>query len=419
MNTGSLRATLLEIFAWGTLLIAFVFGQIAAQIDYQALLLAQFPHATLERQADSNGPVIFRLIEPSGEPSPDPVIMGFGNGYGGPMAVGIRARRTDEGAVVNRVVLLSHRETPSFMTRVASSRFYKQFAGKSVTDNFLPEDDIDAVSGATITSQAFAQAVREAVHLGATEQLGLEKRWTEPGWRLEPEVFVLIGLFALALFRAYRRGRFAKQTRLIVMAGSLVFVGFYTNSSLSLGQLAGIVLGYVPSPQQHPLWWVMIIGTLGSVLLLGRNIYCHQICPFKVVQDLAQKLSGIKFRIRPELQRRSRTIIFFLSWVALMLIFLSAHPALGSYEPFAMMFSLEGMGIQWYILPATLLGSLFVPSFWCRMFCPVGLYLNEMVRLRRKFLKLFKPKRGHTLTSGSAQTVAVIDASRQKGESDG
>jgi polyferredoxin len=53
------------------------------------------------------------------------------------------------------------------------------------------------------------------------------------------------------------------------------------------------------------------------------------------------------------------------------------------------MFSLEGLGIQWYILPITLVGSLFVPKFWCRMFCPVGLYLNEMVRVRKGILGRF------------------------------
>ena len=132
-----------------------------------------------------------------------------------------------------------------------------------------------------------------------------------------------------------------------------------------------------------------MISVLGSIVFLGRNIYCQQICPFMVVQDLAQKISGVKLKIDSRFQKRARTLIFFLSWVALMLIFLTAHPALGSYEPFAMMFSLEGLGIQWYILPASLLGSFFVPRFWCRLFCPVGLYLNEMVRLRRRVRTLF------------------------------
>jgi polyferredoxin len=141
------------------------------------------------------------------------------------------------------------------------------------------------------------------------------------------------------------------------------------------------------------MWWIMMIGALGSVVVFGRNIYCHQICPFKVVQDLLQKISGIQLRIKPTVQRKARTLIFTLSWAALMLIFLSAHPALGSYEPFAMMFSLEGLGIQWYILPAALLGSFFVPQFWCRLFCPVGLFLNEGVRARRSLKKRWQTSR--------------------------
>jgi polyferredoxin len=94
------------------------------------------------------------------------------------------------------------------------------------------------------------------------------------------------------------------------------------------------------------------------------------------------------------------------------LIFISAHPALGSYEPFAMMFSLEGLGIQWYILPAALLGSFFVPSFWCRLFCPVGLFLNEGVRARRAIReRLFGRKKKKT----KADPVKLIDGSDDSG----
>ncbi len=388
----SARMIVIEVLAWGSLIAAFVIGQIAAEIDYEGLLREQFPDVELVRTEHDGRRAVFRVVEPSGELAPDPIVMADGNGYGGPLVVGIRARRTEDGARLRRVVLLSHKETPSFMKRVNKGSFFDQFAGKAVTDNFTIDDDIDAVSGATISSAAFARAVGQAAHSGA-RQIGLPRTWDEPGWRIGAEEFVLVALFALAFFRAYNRGRFSKYARYAVVAGSLLFVGFYANASVGLGQLAGIVMGYVPNPRQHPLWWIMIFGTLGSVLFLGRNIYCHQICPFKVVQDFAQKISGIKLRIRPAVQRRSRTVIFSLSWAALMLIFLSAHPALGSYEPFAMMFSLEGLGIQWYILPATLLGSLFVPSFWCRMFCPVGLYLNEMVRLRRSVKQRLFPRR--------------------------
>ena len=373
----------LEALAWASLLAAFIIGQIAAQTDYEALLQKQLPDVKLTlSQENRELPVVYRM-EVDGKVSPDAVIMSEGVGYGGPLVVGVKTRRTDEGAKVNEILMLNHKETPAFMDRINTSNFFRQFAGMSVTDNFIIGDDIDAVSGATVSSEGFAAAVREAVHLGAVQHLKLPRSWQQPAWRIGINEIILVTLFALAFFSVYRRDTLAKYARYVVTVGALVFVGFYANASLNLGNIAGIFMGYVPSPKQHPMWWIMIIGALGSVVILGRNIYCHKICPFKVVQDLLQKISGVKLRIKPEVQRKSRALIFFLSWIALMLIFLSAHPALGSYEPFAMMFSLEGLGIQWYILPAALLGSLFVPSFWCRLFCPVGLYLNEIVRLRR------------------------------------
>jgi Na+-translocating ferredoxin:NAD+ oxidoreductase RnfG subunit len=382
-TTPSHWGRILEALAWASLLAAFIIGQIAAQTDYEALLQKQLPEVKLTRsQANKDLPVVYRM-EVDGAESPDAIIMSEGIGYGGPLVIGIKARRTDEGAKLNEVLMLSHKETPPFMERINNKDFFRQFAGKDVTDNFIVGDDIDAVSGATVSSEGFTAAIREAVHLGAVQHLKLPRTWQEPGWHIGVNEYILVALFALAFFGVYRRDRLAKYARLVVMVGTLAFVGFYANASLNLGNIAGMFMGYIPSPKQHPMWWIMMVGVLGSVLILGRNIYCHQICPFKVVQDLLQKISGVKLRIKPEVQRKSRALIFFLSWIALMLIFLSAHPALGSYEPFAMMFSLEGLGIQWYILPAALLGSLFVPSFWCRLFCPVGLYLNEIVRMRR------------------------------------
>jgi len=369
--------------AYALLVVAFIIGQIAAQTDYEALLKAQMPDIELTRsQVNKELPVVFGMRK-DGEESPDVMIMASGEGYGGPLVVGVRARRTDEGANVNEILLLDHKETPSFVERVENSNFFRQFAGKRVSDNFLIGDDIDAVSGATVSSEGFAAAVREAVHLGAVQHLKLAPSWREPTWNIGANELILVGLFALAFFGSYRKDKVGKYARNIVMLGALVFVGFYANVSVNLGNLAGIFLGYIPSPKQHPMWWIMMIGVLGSVVILGRNIYCRHLCPFMVVQDLLQKVSGVRLRIRSELQKKAQTLILSLSWVALMLIFLSAHPALGSYEPFAMMFSLEGLGIQWYILPAALLGAFFVPSFWCRLFCPVGLFLNQIVRLRR------------------------------------
>ena len=389
---------LITAFAWASLLGAFIIGQIAAQTDFEALLKNKMADVELVRSQENMGlPVVYRIME-DGKDSPDVVVMSEGEGYGGPMVIGIKSIGTEHSARVNEIIVLNHKETPAYMEKL-NQKFFRQFAGKRVTDNFILGDDIDAVSSATVSSQGFTTAVREAVHLGAVQHLKLQPVWQEPKWRIGANEWILITLFILAFYSVYRRGKIAKYARYVVMAGSIAFVGFYANASLNLGNIAGIFMGYIPSPKQHPLWWVMMVGVLGSVVFLGRNIYCHRICPFKGIQDLLQNISGIQLRIDKKFQRRARALIYSLSWVGLMLIFLSAHPALGSYEPFAMMFSLEGLGIQWYILPATLIGSFFVPSFWCRLFCPVELYLNEIVRFRRAVLGRFSGGRDKSATS--------------------
>jgi polyferredoxin len=189
---------------------------------------------------------------------------------------------------------------------------------------------------------------------------------------------------------AYAKGPLAKWGLMAMPWVALGYVGIYTNSSLSIGQLAGIFLGYIPDFQEHPLWWIMLIGALGSVLILAKNIYCGQVCPFQYVQRGLNKISGINLAVKPGVQKSSRTVVGWMTWTALMLIFLSSHPTLGSYEPFSMMFSLTGAGIQWYILPLSLIGSFFVLNFWCRLFCPVGHVLNRIVRVRRRVPGLSK-----------------------------
>jgi Na+-translocating ferredoxin:NAD+ oxidoreductase RnfG subunit len=379
--------------AFTLLVVAFVLGQIAAKPDYDAMLHAQLPKLDLVRsEANTELPAVYRLAGDVSEKSDAVGVIAPGSGYGGPLVVAIHAARTEDGVTLRDVILLDHKESPAFLDRLQKKRFFEQFANMDVSSDFLIGRDIDAVSGATVSSVGFATAIRDAAHLGATQHLGLPATWQQPGWNFGTEEILLIALFAAAFGAAYYRGKYAKYYRWSIAASSLILVGFYTNSSVSLGNLASIVMGYVPPLKQHPMWWIMMIGVFGSVIVLGRNVYCQYICPFKVVQDLLSSISGIRLKIRPALQRKARLLILTMSWAGLMLIFVSTHPALGSYEPFAMMFSLEGIGIQWYILPAALMGSFFVSSFWCRLFCPVGFFLNEGVRTRRSIRDRFFPR---------------------------
>ena len=78
-------------------------------------------------------------------------------------------------------------------------------------------------------------------------------------------------------------------------------------------------------------------------------------------------------------------------WLALMITFVTSNPALGTYEPFAVLFSLKGLGIQWYLVSVAIIGAFMIPRFWCRFFCPVGLCLDATAKLGRRLARLIGP----------------------------
>lgn len=83
-------------------------------------------------------------------------------GYGGPMSimVGIDA----QGKVMG-VKVIEQKETPGLGDKVtASDEFLKQFLGKSIEDAVEVKKDIQAVSGATISSKAVTSGVRSALN---------------------------------------------------------------------------------------------------------------------------------------------------------------------------------------------------------------------------------------------------------------
>lgn len=81
-------------------------------------------------------------------------------GYSAPieMLVGV-----DDSGEVSGVKILNHRETPGLGAKVTEPKFLAQFRGKSLKDPIEPKKDIDALTGATITTRAVCKGVRDAL----------------------------------------------------------------------------------------------------------------------------------------------------------------------------------------------------------------------------------------------------------------
>ena len=81
---------------------------------------------------------------------------------------------------IQHVFVVEHRETPGLGSKMTDSKFYQQFIGKNPEQMKLKVKkdggDVDAISGATISSRAFADAVQlayetfKSAHYGKTNQ---------------------------------------------------------------------------------------------------------------------------------------------------------------------------------------------------------------------------------------------------------
>ena len=370
--------------AYASLIIALILGLASEGKDYEGMVRSKFKDQELTKVNDE--PVVFQLGA-KGDGSGNYVLIQEGQGYGGPFVLGIRIM---EDGKVHEIIPLDHKETPAFVKKIEDARYRDQFIAKDVGNDFIVGVDINAVSGATVTTMAAAEAIRNGAHLAAVEKFKLKPGWKKVPWKFGLDEILILVLFVLAFMpKIYKE----KPWKHIYMVATIAIVGFYLNAAISVGNIVGLALGYIPGIKDHLIWWILVVGTVLGVIILGKNVYCYRVCPFHGIEYFLQKISGMKLNPSRVLLKRARTIVNFLLWLSLIIIFLSKHPALGSFEPFAMMFSLNGTGIQWFILPVALIGSLFMTTFWCRFFCPCGQALTKMVQFRKNILNIFQPKK--------------------------
>lgn len=312
------------------------------------------------------------------------IAVGESQGYGGPMKCAVLSDL--DGKLIGAEILRTF-DTNSFIAKLTNKRYYDQYEGKSIGDKFDLRTDIQAISGATVSSRAVANASREASHRIAENIIHQPVEEYVREWKVSEKEGIILGIFLLGIFAILY-----KKKKLIYFAQflGLVFVGFVFNESLTVTHFGRIILGYFPDIHTHLTWWILISGTILVIIVFGKNVYCNSVCPFRATQILLNKISGINLKLSSGVSKVLVKTPMVLLWLSLMLIFISANPTVSSYEPFAMLFSLKGHGIQWYILPTSLIGALFFSNFFCRFFCPVGGVLGWMVRRRNQVVQLIK-----------------------------
>jgi len=323
------------------------------------------------------------------------VAFGEANGYGGPLkiAVGI-----DLNGHIISTIIAEQKETPSYLEEVIKKGYLDKFKTVKVTSPFVLGVDLNGVSGATISSKAIAKAIRNASHAVGRENLNLEVKEISEPWNFGVAeafvVFIFIFAIIFSFFTKQLNLLFKRQLnlRLPIIFCSMIVLGFWLNRPISMQYLTGAMLGFFPSIRENFLWYLILFTGIALPLLTGKNIYCFWVCPFGGLQEIINKLCGVKYRLK--IAKIFQVTRYFLLWLGIFLVIINNNPASGNIEPFGTVFGFKGTGFDWIELIIVLVIAVFSYRFWCNFLCPIGAVMdllknvNHMVS--KELLQLYR-----------------------------
>ncbi|MBN2133740.1 MAG: 4Fe-4S binding protein [Sedimentisphaerales bacterium] len=323
-------------------------------------------------------------------------------GFGGRIDLAVR---TDASGKLLDFLIVRSNETPSYLELLGG--WLDSLKGR---DLFVAEPfaGIEAVTGATVSSEAVLAALRESSRRFAARVLGRSvasdeasaqrratRRWLPSG--LDAAGLYLMGAFAAAVV-VTRWGGF--RARLAVLAATFVAGGALLNAQYSSEQIATLLSLQTPALQLTGTL-LLTVGVPVLVLLFG-NLYCGYVCPFGAGQELLSYVVPRRLKTVParDDMRAGRFVKYVVLFVLIAAFFLSRNRTTLAGDPLISVFNFrpsvaglrEGVAAwsDWMLVVLTIavVGALFFIRFWCRYLCPVGAFLSLLnhARLLRRWM---------------------------------
>ncbi len=351
-----------------------------------------FPEAELVRNeddaiyrfivADAKGNTLGTLLRTG--PLCDTVI-----GYQGPTEVFLK--QDDNGLVTDLMLGESFDNHPYVNYVKQEASFWRKFKGRtleSLAQLDLDEELIDGVSGATMTSIAVAETIREAsaallehqqqVQQTATLQTTGEdfigrRLW----WNWSTTELITAGLAMAALLWSGSRLRGRRVPRLIWQLTCLVLLGLVCGNLLSVALWGGWTRGGVPWRLAPGLATLVAVSVLAAAVNKG-NLYCDHLCPHGILQQWIRPRQSR--RLWAPLQHALHGSAWLVIVITLVGIVVPLTTNLAWLEPFDAYAVRVGVSFSLVIWAASLLLARLQPMAYCRHACPTGKLLDYVRR---------------------------------------
>ncbi|WP_448207021.1 4Fe-4S binding protein [Azospirillum sp. sgz302134] len=231
---------------------------------------------------------------------------------------------------------------------------------------------------------------------------GGEPAWASTWRSRAPEIALLGGMLGLltvgllAQGRLTRRPRLFATARMLFLAVTLGFVGWYAQGQLSIVNLLGVVKAAAKDFDltfllYDPITVILWIYVLGTLLVWGRGTFCGWLCPFGAMQEFAaqagRRLGLPQIRLPARWDKRL-TLVKYAALAVLVggtLWNAALAETLAEVEPFKTSVTL-GFAREWPFVAyaaALILASSVMFKPYCRFLCPLGAGLALGGRLRR------------------------------------
>jgi len=300
---------------------------------------------------------------------------------------------------ITGVKILQENETPRYTRGLLNddSWFLEQFKDKDAGDEFLLGKDVDAITGATISSSSISRAIESGLAIVTEKVLYEEVERDAPVrhlilhhllWQIDFIFLWIIGAIAVTAF--FKKSRIL---RYLVLGLSIVYIGFLKGGGFSVIDLFNLCSLNLPVFLNNLYWYSLVIIAIGFTIIAGR-FYCGWLCPFGAVLEASYRLVPVERKISRNADMYLKLVKYVILLTLFIIYFLFSNKSLAIYiasiiEPFATFFKLYGSLIFWIWLVSMLLISSVLSRFYCRYLCPLGAFFTLLSRLST-FLKVTK-----------------------------
>lgn len=285
-------------------------------------------------------------------------------GYGGtvPLEIYIRDGHIDS------IKALPNNETGEVFQRLYDEGLMRAWNGRTVED--AATLDVDAVTGATYSSNAVIGNVRAGVEyiLGTKAE-----RSTAFGFNVSLLAALLVVLAGAIIPLVVHNPRY----RLIQQILNVVILGFWAGVFIDYAMMLNFFAhGFTFSLAGVITVVLLIVGLIYPVFNKPGH-YCAWICPFGSLQEIAGKIQKRKIKIAPRTLKALDTFRSILWVVLLSFLFIGWGFQWIDYEIFTAFlvrsasWAVICVGVLFVIL------SLFINRPFCRFVCPTGTLLKN------------------------------------------